>query len=318
MNGKNTFDVLKFSPLAEGNIKLVHEMCEKNVKHVSKSLETFKRATLGSDLFEKGLSLVAYQGEKNIAAFFMVVLREPFVFKKKRKVAVLKFFVVDENWRYKGIGSNLLYKLMKKLRNHEKKCFKMKFEFGTSMPDYWFPGLDPRHTEAYFFLKKHGFKKKGERINLCIDLGAFSDKRPPSQLNDIKISRATLEDKEELVPLKFIPKAYQLGFWPQETALSYKNDPISCFVAKNKKGRIFGFAAHSVHFPGSFGPTGVNGKLQGRGIGGLLLNWCLWDIKQKGLLKAKIMWVVGDTVYFYLKTKGAHICEFFWPMHGRI
>lgn len=318
MESQKMFESLEFVPLSEENVKSVHEMCEAHTTHMSQSFGTFQKVTIKSALFEKELSIVAVDKAGKIAAFFIIVFRRPFFLKKKRKVAVLKLFVVNKEWRYKGLGSKLLEILMERVKNHEKKCYRMKLEFGTSMPDYWFPGLDPRHTEAYFFLKKHGFKRKGERINLCVDLSDYPVKKPSSELRGYHISRATSEDKAELIPLKFIPKAYQLGFWPEETALTYSNDPITSFVAKDPSGKIIGFAAHSVHFPGSFGPTGVNGKLQGKGIGSLLLDWCLWDIKQMGLSTAKIMWVVGDTVYFYLKSKGAHICEFFWPMKRRV
>lgn len=318
MSEISKIESLNFIPLSEENLKSVHEMCQNNVNHISQSLETFKKASIGSNLFEKELTIVATEPNGNIVAFFMVILRRPFFLKKKRKVAVLKFFVVEKSWRYKGLGSNLFNNLHQRLKNHDEKCFHMKIEVGTSLPDYWCPGLDPRQTEAYFFLKKMGFKKGGERINLCVDLNTISNEKPPMELKGYTISRAKMEEKEEVVPLKYIPKAYQLGFWPEETALSFTNDPITTFIAKDGAGRIVGFASHSVHFPGSFGPTGVNSKVQGKGVGSLLLNWCLWDIKQMGLKTCKIMWVVGDTVYFYLKSKGAHICESFWIMKRRV
>ncbi len=308
---------LKLAPITEENIVSVHKMCENNVLHLTQPLETFKNATLKSDLFDPELSVVASEKDGKIAAFFIVVLRRPFTF-KKRKVAVLKFLVVEKSWRNKGLGTRLFEILLDRIKNSDKKCFRMRFEVMTSLPDYWCPGLDPKHTEAYFFLMKIGFKKGSERINLCVDLNIMSEEQPVSVLNGYKISRATLDDKEELRPLKFMQKVYRLGFWPEEVALSFKNDPITSFIAKDNNGRIIGWASHSIHFPGSFGPTGIKKSLRGKGLGGVLLNWCLWDIKQEGLKKAKILWVTGNTVYFYLKSKGARICEFFWTMKRRV
>ena len=164
-----------------------------------------------------------------------------------------------------------------------------------------------------------GFKKNGERVNLCVNLEKITDIQPPSKHKGFIISRATPDDMEELIPLKFMPKGYQLGFWPQEVALTFQNHNITTFIAKDPNiSKIIGWASHSIHFPGSFGPTGVKKNHQGQGLGGILLDWCLWDLKQMGLKTCKIMWVTGNTVYFYLKSKGAHICEFFWTMKRRV
>jgi len=317
MKGNNEIDLdaLDLAPISDENCEKVYQMCESNVEHMSQPFQTFKRATLGSGLFNPDLTIVASDDKGNVVAFFMAVLREPFVL-KKRRVAVLKFFVVEEQWRYKGIGTGLFDLLHQTIS--ENKCFRMKFEVLSSLPDYWYPGLDPRNTEALFFLKKLGFKKGHERINLCVDLSKISDEPPPMEHRGFKISRASKVDKEELVPLKFMPKVYQVGFWPQETAITFTNDPITSFIAKDQSGKIVGWASHSIHFPGSFGPTGVKKSLRGKGLGGVLLNWCLYDLKQMGLKIGKVMWVVDDTVYFYLKSKGARICEFFWTMKRRV
>jgi len=319
MSNNKNIESLKFEPLHEDNIKAVYEMCNNNVQFLNQTFQNFKMATIGSKSFNPELSIVASEPEGKVVAFFMAVFRRSQVFRKKRKVVVLKFFVVHKEWRYKGLGTKIYLKLYKRITNSENKCFRMKYEVMSSVPDYWLPGLDPRHTEAFFFLKKQGFKKKGERINLCINLEEFSDKNPLDQVNGYKIARATENDKDELIPLKFMSKAYQHSFWPDEVGISLQKDPITTFIAReSNSGKILGWASHSVHFPGSFGPTGVNKGARGNKIGTILLNWCLWDMKQMGLKQATILWVEIDTIYFYLKSKDAHICEIYWVMNKRI
>ena len=157
MSDKN-FESLKFEPLHEDNLKAVHEMCNKNVQFLNHSFQTFKTTTIESKSFDPELSIVASDLEGKIIAFFMVVFRRSQIFRKKRKVAVLKFFVVSEEWRYKGLGARIYLELYKRIRDSENRCFRMKYEVMSSVPDYWLPGLDPRHTEAFFFLEKQGFK----------------------------------------------------------------------------------------------------------------------------------------------------------------
>ncbi|MHA1192351.1 MAG: GNAT family N-acetyltransferase [Promethearchaeota archaeon] len=319
MNEDLRLNSLRFEPLDTKNLKSVHDMCEANVNFTSHSLKTFENATLNSNYFIPEFSMVALNDNNDVIAFFMVVIKKPYVFRKLRNIATLKFFIVNKKWRLKGIGTYLYNELLTRVKNSKYKCYRMKFDVMVSAPDYWYPGLDPRQTEAFFFLKKQGFKKKHERINLCVDLEYFTNEKPPSELRGYKISRIVDEDKKELIPLSFMPAIYQKAFWPKEVASSFQNDPNSTFIVQDvKNDKIAGFATHSVGFPGAFGPTGVNKKIRGLGLGTLLLKWCLWDLKQMGLKQCIIRYVREDTAYFYLKSVGARICEIFWTMERRI
>jgi GNAT superfamily N-acetyltransferase len=309
--------IITFEPLNEENIEKTHQMCEDNVSYVSHSLATFRNATIFSDYYKPDFAIVASDSESNIIAFFMIVFRKPYIFKKFRNLATLKFFVVDKNSRNQGIGSQIFNELLRRIKNSKYKCYRMKLDVSVSMPDYWYPGLDLRHTEAFFFLKKHGFKKNKDRNNLCVDLKLVSDEQPTKELNGIYINRATSEQIAELSNLLFMPLGYRKTSWPAEIRISYKNNPVSTFVAQNSENKIIGWATHSVGFPGTFGPTGVNKKYRGRGLGGILLKWCLWDLKKLGLDKCIIRWVEEDTAYFYLKSVRAHFCESYWTMKKR-
>ena len=314
------FNSLRFEPIGENNIEKVHQMCEDNVKFVSQTLETFKQATINSKQFKPEFSLVAIDSNGDPISFFMVVFRKPYVFKKIRDIAVLKFFVVREDWRYKGLGTYLFKELLLRVKKSKFKCFRMKFEVMVSMPDYWYPGLDPRHTRAFFFLKKLGFKKKYERVNLCVDLKTILDKKPPNQLKGFKIERALEDDIENVSSLSFIDKKYRWSSWPAEIRISFMNTPISTFLARDSanNNQIVGWATHSVGFPGCFGPTGVSKKVRGRGLGSILLRWCLWDLKNQGIEYCTIRWVGENTTYFYLKSVGAIMSPIYWTMSKRI
>jgi mycothiol synthase len=312
------YQSLKFESLTENNLEAVYQFCEENVLFISQSLKIFNEATLQSEYFKPNFSIVASDSQSNIIAFFMIVFRNSFTLRRRRKVAILKFFVVNKHWRGKGLGSQIFNELISRIKKSNYKCFRMKIEVMVSMPEYWYPGLDPRQTEALFFLKKHGFKKGKEKINLCINLETIMEEQPPSEVNGYLISRATLEDEEELVSLRFMPKLYRLGPWSNEIALSFQHQPVTTFIARDPKTRkILGWATHSVGFPGAFGPTGIERKNRGIGLGGILLKWCMWDLKQMGLKTCVVRWVRENTAYFYSKIIGARICEFYWEMKKR-
>lgn len=313
-----TYNDLRFETLSEQNLEKVYRMCENNVLFASQSLTTFKNATIYSKYFKSEFSIVALDSNNNLVAFFMLVFRKPYLLKKLRNIATLKFFVVNKKWRNKGIGSHIYNELLIRIKNSKYKCFRMKLDVMVSMPDYWYPGLDPRQTEAFFFLKKQGLKKGKVRNNLCLDLKSVSQEQPPIGANEIRVTRAVKEDLNNLAPLKFMPKRYRYTSWPDEIILSFQNNPITTFIARDIKNKIIGWATHSVGFPGTFGPTGVDKKHRGKGLGGLLLKWCLWDLKQIGIEECVIRWVGENTTYFYLKSAGARICQSFWTMKKRI
>jgi len=102
--------------------------------------------------------------------------------------------------------------------------------------------------------------------------------------------------------------------------MSFDNDPVTTFIARQKTTHeIVGWATHSAHYTGSFGPTGVLKSIRGGGIGGLLLRWCLYDIKSTFAKDTMtIMWVSGDTAKFYSKATGAVISQSFWVMTKRV
>ncbi len=310
---------LNIVPLTESNLRSVFEMCEENVLFYSFSFDTFKRATLMDEDYNPELSLVAVDEEDNPIAFFFAVFRRCILPKSRNKL-VIKMFVVKKNYRYRGIGTEMMNKLFKRAKQQKNSVWRMKVSIMDSNPRYWLPGLDPRHTEAYFFLRKLGFKKnffERFRTDLEVDKRDFPKEEPLKEIKGYKISRALQKDKEETVA--FIKKYFGKGTWPEETLISFENDPSTTFIVRDINNyKLVGFATHSAQHPGSFGPTGVLRNLRGKGIGGLLLKWCLWDIKQMGIDKCIIKWVAGRTKYFYLKSAKARIFQIFWPMSRRI
>ncbi|MEJ2250265.1 MAG: GNAT family N-acetyltransferase [Candidatus Lokiarchaeota archaeon] len=301
------------------NVKEVYEFCEENSDQVSLSFEVFRKATIKSVNFNPELSVIIRDFNKKIIGFFMVIFRPSFIFGKKRKVAVLKFFIISHKWRIQGLGTKIYQYLAHLIKKSKEKVFWMKFEVMASQPDYLFPGISPQLTPALLFLKSIGFKKYDERLYLKVDLNKKSILKPPKDLNGFKVSRATPNEKEDLRKLNFMPWRYRIISWPDEIALSYENSPISTFIAKKADdNRVIGFATHSVGFPGSFGPMGVMKKYRKVGLGTLLLKWCAWDLKDFNINYMIIRWTGKGVLSFYSKALGAKVSDIFWALKKRI
>jgi len=297
-----------FKELSKDNIQSIYQLFENNSRFFSIPFDYFLRGTLEDDGMDLNLSLVLFDPEVNkpVAAFIIVRRKEI-----NEKHCFFKGCVVDEQYRRQGLGSKMLDELIRRVK------YKgiTQIVYGPSVPEYWQPGVDIRNTSLYFFLKKHGFKSHRAIFNLTVELNVINEE-PTKKDNEYKYERVQPIDFEKT--FNFVKQHFPNNTWADEVRYSFKLQPPTTFIAKNTKNEIVGWATHSQFFPGSFGPTGVDESLRGKGIGTELFLSCLWDIKQKGLDICEIMWVEGNTVKFYSKAIGAYISPIFYPMYKKI
>lgn len=296
---------MDYQALTEGNLKAVHELFERSELFYSIPLDYFRRGTLGDDGFDPGLTLVLTDSNNNIIAALIAVNRAEYY--------CIKALIVDRKFRRQGIGKGMLKEVINRAKNKNKNINYIKF--GASPPNYWLPGVDVRHTDLFFFLKKNRFKLKETYQNLTVPLKNL-DLNPLTENKGYHYERVQTKDFDEL--LKFVRNNFGHSTWAEEVQYSFKNNPPTTFVAKDKEDQIVGWATHGLQFPGAFGPTGVLFTLQGKGIGSELLKWCLWDIKSRGLAKCTIMWVAVNTIKFYSKSIGAYISPVFYDMTKKL
>lgn len=172
---------------------------------------------------------------------------------------------------------------------------------------YFFPGLDPRYTEALCFFLRQGYERiPGDDVDMSLDLEDFHhDER---EIPGVILRRLEECDKEAL--REFMLANFSEG-WLEETMASYKNDPISCHIAEIG-GEIVAFAAYEVTNPGYFGPTGTREDLRRKGIGSELLRRSLRDLKELGYKRAIIPWV--GPICYYWRAVGAKIHRVYWHL----
>ncbi len=290
--------------LDSGNIEQVYDLFKRNKVLSLIPFEYFQKGTLEDSDFDPEFTLICKKkNTREIIAAFIAIIRSISL----GKVCFLKACLVDKDFQRKGIGTDLLNELISRVRskgvNH--------ISYGDSVPNYWQPGVDLRHTSLYFFLKKNNFRTRKMRQNLTVNLENM-DLHPNKHYREYSFERISESDFQNL--LNFVKRTFPEGSWAEEVALSFKSEPPTTFIVKDAQHKIIGWASHSHLFPGSFGPTGVLMSQRGKGIGTELLKWALWDMKQNNITRATIMWVVGDTIKYYSKAVGAHIFPVFIPM----
>lgn len=256
---------------------------------------------MGDPRWNPETTLLAVQNDK-ILGFMMGVEQKI----RGENYAFIKLMAVDKAFRRKGIAT----KLYKTLEEHFKSNGVKIIRFYDSPLNYYMPGIDPKYTPAVCFVEKMGFQKFGDSFNMTVDLNQnfdVSEKIQKLKNQYVKVSRASEEDKEEL--LKFVEKDWLL--WQNEIKESFKNQPISAHIAK-LDGKIKAFSLHSANNKtvSWFGPMGTHPDMRGKGIGAILLKLCLQDLKEAGFTEAVIPWVAPTA--FYSHFVGAKITRVFW------
>lgn len=312
MEGKknNTYiiDDLIYKEISKDNIHSIHQLFENNSRFFSLPFDYFQRGTLEDEGLDRNMSLILYnQKEDRPIAAFLVVRRKEL----NENYCFFKGCVVEKQYRRQGLGSKMFSELLKRLREDGI----TQIVYGSSVPDYWQPGVDIRNTSLYFFLKKHRFKSSRAIFNLTVSLDSIN-LEPSKEKSGYIYERVQTTDFDKTID--FVKKHFPNNTWAEEVKFSLKLQPPSTFIAKNVANEIAGWATHSQFFPGSFGPTGVDESLRREGIGTELFLWCLWDIKQRGLDNCEIMWVEGNTIKFYSKAIGAYISPIYYPMYKKI
>ena len=106
----------------------------------------------------------------------------------------------------------------------------------------------------------------------------------------------------EITPVReFIKNNFSIA-WADEISVGFANKPVSVFVATRDR-RVIGFAGYECTRRAFFGPTGVDKRERGQGIGKALLLESLWGLRQLGYVYG-IIGAAGP-VEFYQQTVGA-------------
>ena len=142
--------------------------------------------------------------------------------------------------------------------------------------------------------------------DMLVKLYALPDIAPLAQkmkAEDIAIRRPLAAEKSLVVD--WVCDRFGTG-WASETEVCFAFQPITCFIAV-RNGFILGFACYDAAYRNFFGPTGVEVKERGKGIGKILLLESLLAMRAQGYAYG-IIGGVGPAK-FYEKAVNAELIE---------
>lgn len=100
---------------------------------------------------------------------------------------------------------------------------------------------------------------------------------------------------EKLAVTQWVGERFN-NFWVSEADVAFSTHPTTIMLA-HKGDELLGFACYDTTHKGFFGPTGVDEKARGTGIGTALLLMALHEMRNVGYMYGIIGWA-GPTGYY--------------------
>lgn len=234
----------------------------------------------------------------------------------------IAFFFVEEGYRKSGIGSRLMQEATGFLEeNGRKNVF-----FASYAPNYIIPGVDEEaYPEAFNFLQTQGFSKLYSPVamdrnivdfRISEEIKALVRRREQEGYHFSLAEDKDLYDVIQFANLKFNP---DWGRAIREGVL--QGLPLERILVARHENKVVGFCIYGGYegVPDRFGPFGVDPEQQGKGLGKIILNLCLQQMKAESLHGAWFLWTGEKTSagYLYKKT-GFEITRTFHVMKKEI
>lgn len=259
--------------------------------------------------FDPQGAIVAARDDNQIIGFTLTLVRRLPMYKDdlEPENSWITVFFVHPNYRRHGIGSSMFQMAKEFVRNKGRKHI----FFASYAPNYFLPGIDEQlYPEGYRFLLKQGFVRLYSPVAMDISLLNFSI---PEEVKALKKQRENegfrfihpeIRHLYELIDFASTVFNPDWGRAIRDGIL--RGLPIDQILIVEKEGRIVGFCLYGGYdgVPERFGPFGVEPSMRGLGLGKILLNQCLFEMRAKGLHGAWFLWTSEQDVagHLYKKT----------------
>jgi GNAT superfamily N-acetyltransferase len=201
----------------------------------------------------------------------------------------LRILAVAPGHRRHGVGSRLLDAAEILIRKSHGVV-----EVAGEPGNYFVPGVLESDDTTLRFFDQRGYCRGAVAQNLEASLS--HDDEIAAQTT-IAVERASAERRDEI--LDYIEGEFG-RLWAFEVSPAFEDAAPPLFIAR-REGMIIGFSAHDVNNRGLgfYGPAGVTKSWRGGGIGALLLQASLEDLRRRGYARVVIPWV--SSIEFYRK-----------------
>ena len=266
-------------------------------------VKNFRKKIIFDDNFNQNLAFVALDDNEKVIGFIYGYKRKyPYLDKGlEPKKGWIGAIFVDEKFRHRGLGRELLSKVENELISLGAKTIIV----GANSPNYLFPGVDlAAYKDGKRFFENNSYINAGEAVSMSRELWDYSFpekikiKEDEFLKENIVIRR--FEYKYGLELLECAGK-YFGGGWKRSLLIHMQNsDAENKIWICTKNEEVIGFCTRSLDGSSTrFGPFGVKEEYRSKGIGAILFHHMLKDLKEKGYYQIYFLWTDGDAIRFY-------------------
>ncbi len=234
----------------------------------------------------------------------------------------IPFFFIHPDYRRTGVGETLMKAAVDFLASEGRK----QVFFASYAPNYILPGIDEQaYPEGYAFLLSQGFEKQYSPVAMDRSLVGYA---PSDLVMELKKQReqegysfATAEDKDLYEVIQFANLEFNPDWGRAIREGILQGLPLHRILVARNDQKLVGFCIYGGYegIPDRFGPFGVDPEEQGKGLGKILLNECLKNMRAEGLHGAWFLWTGEKSSAGYLyKNTGFEITRRFHVMKRTI
>ncbi|MFT4416246.1 GNAT family N-acetyltransferase [Fredinandcohnia humi] len=219
----------------------------------------------------------------------------------------IPFFFVHPSYRKQGVGEQLMKAGIEFLASEGRK----NVFFASYAPNYILPGIDEEaYPEGYSFLVKQGFEKQYSPVAMDRSLVGFA---PSVDVLELKAQReqegytfSTATDKDLYEVIQFANAVFNPDWGRAIREGVLQGLSLHRILIAREGETLVGFCIYGGYegIPDRFGPFGVDPSQQGKGLGKILLQECLRNMRAEGLHGAWFLWTGEKSTagHLYKKT----------------
>lgn len=264
--------------------------------------ERFKQLILLDENFNPDLFLLAMNDEKVVGFCYGIRRKIPYLERglEENRGWIVIMGVLPE-YQNQGIGTMLCDEVERRLKDMGTK----EITLCAYSPNYFFPGIDKRYQKAISFFENRNYVYRTESVSMQRSLwdyhmaDQYKEKLASLEKDGIHIIR--YNDEYMLPLLNYLLENFGAG-WKRNAliAMQKKEAEDTILLVVDEQKNILGFCMRKIDGNDArFGPFGVSEHLRSKGIGGVLFEYMMQEMKQKGIYYLYFLWTDGAAQRFY-------------------
>ena len=264
--------------------------------------ERFIQEVLLDENFDPELALTAIV-DGHVAGFSLGIKRKyPYLTRglEEQRGWISSFFVLPE-YRRRGLGQKLLEEEEAKLRAIGVK----EITLCAYSPNYFTPGVDLQYPGGVPFFDKNGYVRGTDAVSMQRNLFTYTlpehTEKHIAELAEkgITFQPFSMRYMEKL--LAFVGREFDSG-WVRNILLALRNQEAenTILIATDREDNIIGYCMRKIDgHDARFGPIGVAEALRSEGLGGVLIDLQMMEMKKRGIYYLYFLWTHGAAMRFY-------------------